>query len=93
MSFALGAGPDHVELYHDAARVFAIASVLFPDDGDRAVRYLAAAIDLGYDPNALALEESFAPLRPRQDFKQLLAGPANPLAMPPTRRIVDPGRD
>jgi tetratricopeptide (TPR) repeat protein len=75
---APGAAEWELELWYNFACIYSVASASLPDKkgeyGDRAMRLLRKAIELGFEDAAhLARDADLAPLRGRDDFRQLLA--------------------
>jgi hypothetical protein len=91
MRKAIELGTESADLYHDAARLCAIAVAWDGRLGEEGLRYAAKAIELGRTPEFLQADAILQMgLGKLPGFAKALAGPASGRPLVPAVRAVDP---
>src|SRR5262249_49536971 len=85
---ALQLGPGTADLYYDAACLCAVAAKCHPELTAQALNYLQSAVEHGQNPQAIANDILFDPLRQDAAFQNLIRRPIPPLPPRGAVRLV-----
>lgn len=87
---ALEIGPCTGKLYRDSAVLYATAAKQDPTLIQPAIQYVKSAIELGYDPKALASINTFASLRSVPAFRNAMQSHVSTSGSPRAPLLLDP---